>query len=122
MRAATSPPSPPRVLIGLNVLNGAVLLLTSSAPASGRANSSCDGRARIVVGLLGCRHLGEALILVRRATRERILAGALVNALHAISMVLLARASRRWRGPALGSAISASALGAYGLRCGLRRR
>ena len=110
------------MLIGLNVLNGAVLLLASSAPSSGRAHTSYDGRARIVVGLLGCRHLGEALILMRRATPSRILAGASVNALHAISMLLLARASRRWRVPALGSAFAAATLCAYGVRCSLQRR
>ena len=59
---------------------------------SGRAHTSYDGRARIVVGLLGCRHLGEALILMRRATPSRILADASA-ALHAMSM-LFAGASR----------------------------
>jgi hypothetical protein len=46
-----------------------------------------------------------------------MLAGASTDALHGATMMLLARASRAWRNPALASAPLAAGLSAYGIRC-----
>jgi hypothetical protein len=120
LRAAKSPTSPafpprtssppPRLLIGLNLVGAAGLLLAPSVLLGDHAVGGVDRRARVLARILGARQLGEALILMRRATPGRMLAGASANALHAASMILLARFSPRWRGPALTSAAMASAL------------
>ena len=108
-RLPTSSP-PPRLLIGLNLVGAAGMLLAPGTLLRDRAAGRVDRRARVLARILGARQLGEALLLMRRATPGLMLTGASANALHAATMVLLARLRPRWRGPALASAVSALAL------------
>lgn len=115
-------PGPPRLLIGLNMTYGAGLLLASRTLLRAPRGTNSGTQARVFARLLGARHLSEALILRRRASPDVILACASIEAIHAASMILLARISPRWRKLALGNATVATMLCAYGIRCGSARR
>jgi hypothetical protein len=65
-----------------------------------------DRRERAVVQVLGARHLGQQVAAWRG---DDLLAGPLIDVLHAASMVGLAALSRRYRRAALASALTASA-------------
>lgn len=69
---------------------------------------------RAATRILGARHLIEALVLSREGGRPRRIV-ARIDALHALSMLMLAIASPRLRRDALLSAASASALVALSL-------
>ena len=113
-------PGAPRLLLSLEAAWGAWLL----GRAPGRLSSGALSRrpAKTLVRLLGARQLAQAALIEARPSRSRILAGALVDGLHAASMVLLARGRSQIARPALASAAVAALLSSYGLRCGLRRR
>ncbi|MHB8533019.1 MAG: hypothetical protein ACYDC2_09895 [Solirubrobacteraceae bacterium] len=83
-----------------------------------RADTFARGFAR----LLGARHLVQAAIIARRHTRNWVLAGAAVDAVHAASMVCLARLMPARRELALTSAAVASVLAGAGAREAGRRR
>ncbi len=92
----------------LLLVPGAVIRTASGEPA---------GTAPAMVGrILGLRHLVQALAVDRKVTRDRLLAGAVIDAAHALSMVALAAASERHRQPAALDAAMAGALAANGLR------
>lgn len=79
--------------------------------APGRLGSAAlghapDRRERAVVRVLGARHLGQEVAAWRG---DDLLAGPLLDVLHAASMVGLAAFSRRYRRAALTSALAASA-------------
>jgi hypothetical protein len=108
-----------RVLIGSHALCAAG---TFAVPRAFLAASGDQERARLIVRILGFRHLAVALALTCRSTPNSILASASVDALHACSMGLLAYRRPRWRMQALASAAAATMLSAYGVRLGERRR
>ncbi|MGH2904938.1 MAG: hypothetical protein ACRDK7_15350 [Solirubrobacteraceae bacterium] len=105
--------SSPRRLAGLHLLYGAGLLAAASThlqrpgDAAGRESAR---QARLFARTLGVRNLLQALLIARRPTRTWIRASAATDGLHAASMILLARASPRWRRSALTSAVAASLL------------
>ncbi len=74
-----------------------------------------DRRAALTVRLLGGRQLGQALLMDLVPRSEVASAGAVVDGLHALSMVALMMLSTRWRRPALTEAIVASALAGVGV-------
>jgi hypothetical protein len=79
--------------------------------APGRLGSAAlghtpDRRERMVVRALGARRLGQEVAAWRG---DDLLAGPLLDVLHAASMVGLATFSRRYRRGALVSAVTASA-------------
>jgi hypothetical protein len=70
-----------------------------------------------VAGVLGTRHLVQALLTADRPTSAVLLLGAEADAAHAASMAGLAVMSGRWRRYALGDALIAASLAAVGLTC-----
>ncbi|MFC7551017.1 hypothetical protein [Plantactinospora sp. GCM10030261] len=54
-----------------------------------------------VLRVLGTRHLAQGLVTAARPTGPVRVAGAVVDALHALTTVLVAGVDRRQRGPAL---------------------
>jgi hypothetical protein len=111
--------SSPRQLAGLHLLYGVGLLAAASThlqrPAEA-ASREPAWQAQLFARILGVRNLVEALVIARRPTRTWILASAAADGLHAASMIVLARASPRWRGSALTSAVAASLLCACAVR------
>jgi hypothetical protein len=80
---------------------------------SGRA----AGAAPTVAGILGARHLAQALLTADQPTSAVLRLGAGADAAHAASMAVLAAVSGRWRWYALGDALIAASLAAVGLAC-----
>ncbi len=78
-----------------------------------------DGRAAVVVRVLGARHLLQALV-VGLAPRSRTIhrCGAVVDVLHSASMVVLATADARRRTAALSDAVVAGLFAAGEMRSG----
>lgn len=109
-------PSPPQLLGGLHVLCG-IAWLAGSRTSPSQASGISARQWRAFTRLLGTRHLGEGLLLLCAPTPTCVLAGARTDALHAASMMLLARASPAWRNTALASATLAACLSAYAIRC-----
>lgn len=91
--------------LGLRAGWGAALVL---APAdllrvSGAPNGPAD---RLIVRVLGARHVAEA-ILLRRPTAARRTLSASVDLVHGATMVMLAARLHRWRrAAALSAAVS----------------
>lgn len=110
----------PRLLITLDAVWGSWLV--STAPGRLSKDHGSHGTVSALVRLLGARQLAQAALIATRPTAARILAGSVVDGLHAISMLLVARTSPRLSEPALASAAAASLLSCYGLRCALHRR
>jgi hypothetical protein len=76
-----------------------------------------DSRARVVVRILGARHLIQAALVSSAPKRRWALGlGAVVDLTHAISMVGLGVADRRRRRLAVADAGAASAFAAAGWR------
>lgn len=71
-------------------------------------------RARQVMRLLGVRHVIQAAVTRARPTRSVLAVGAVVDGLHAVSMLMLGVTRREWRGPALVDAAAAAALAGLG--------
>jgi hypothetical protein len=106
----------------MHVLYAAGLLALASARRGSREDLHAR-RVSVFAGVLGARHAGEAVFLTRAPTPPRMHACALVDLLHAASMLALWRARPAWRGPALASAAAAGSLCAYAFRCaGVGRR
>jgi hypothetical protein len=107
-------------LIGAHVLYGAALL--AFARCHGR-RGRLDAHARherVLAGVLGARHLLQALVLAGAATPSRLRVIAALDGVHGLSMVLVARVDRAWRAPAVGSAVAAACLCCWDLACGSR--
>lgn len=112
-------PAPPRLLISLETVWGTWLL----GATPGLSSEGVSRRpVKALVRLLGARQLAQAALIAERPNTSRIFASSAVDALHAASMVMLARSRSQWSRPALTSAAVAALLSSYGLHCGLRRR
>jgi hypothetical protein len=95
---------------------GTTYVLWSARSAADRSpDTPASGTA--VAGILGTRHLAQALLTAERPTSATLMLGAGADAAHAASMVVLAVVSDRWRRYALGDALVAASLGAVGLAC-----
>jgi hypothetical protein len=70
--------------------------------------------ARGVIRVLGARELLQAALTGARPTRSVLAVGAVIDGLHAVSMLLLGITRREWRAPALVDAAAAAALGLLG--------
>jgi hypothetical protein len=79
--------------------------------ATGRLPSR---RTRRVAQLLGVRHLAQAALTAAKPRPEVLAAGALIDAVHATSMLLLAAVSRAGRSAALTDALAEAAFAAAG--------
>ena len=81
------------------------------------ARSTASGAASAVAGILGTRHLAQALLTADQPTSAVLLLGAEADVAHAASMAVLGAMPGRWRRYALGDALIAAALAAVGLTC-----
>jgi hypothetical protein len=99
-----------RIRVGYGValvfVPGTTILL-----ATGRLPSR---RTRRVAQLLGARHLAQAALTAAAPRPGVLAAGALVDAVHATSMLLLAAVSRAGRSAALTDALAEAAFAAAG--------
>jgi hypothetical protein len=82
------------------------LLLVSAPAAVLRAGGHREpSRAAWAVRVLGARHLVQAAVTVAAPSRPVVTMGAVLDGLHASSVVALAAASSRWRRTALADAL-----------------
>lgn len=121
-RAPRARTGAPALLIGLHLCVGAPLLIAPGTLLGDLPNQRIDRTARGLARLLGTRHLAEAAILARRHTHEWILAGAAVDAAHALSMLLLAWLRPARRELALSSAAGATLLAGCSVHYDQRER
>lgn len=97
---------------------GISLLLTPGAVIRAASGEPAGAAAAVVGRILGARHLVQALAIDRKQTSGRLLIGAAIDAVHALSMVGLAFASERHRRAVTLDAALAGSLAANGLRGG----
>lgn len=97
------------------MLYGSVLFLAPDRVLNALPHDPIDRRARTFARVLGARHLLQAAIVDRHASKRRLRAGAVVDAGHALTMVALAalRPQRRWLAGA--NALAAAAFAAAGI-------
>jgi hypothetical protein len=93
---------------------GAVQLLWPDRSAEQLLGGPLEPAARTGVRVLGARQLAQAGLTVAAPTAPLLAAGAGTDALHALSMAVLAVADRRWRRPAVVSGLTAAAFAACG--------
>ena len=95
---------------------GLSLLLVPGAVMRAAANGPVDRASTVVGRILGFRHLAQALVIDRAGTRNRLLAGAAIDAAHALSMTGLAALDKNHRRLAALDAALAGGLTINGLR------
>jgi hypothetical protein len=93
---------------------GAVQLLWPDRSAEQLLGGPLEPAARTGVRVLGARQLVQAGLGIAAPTPSLLAAGAAADALHALSMAVLAVADRRWRRPAVVSGLTAAAFAAGG--------
>jgi len=76
---------------------------------------------RTVTGVLGARHLTQALLTAGRPARAALALGAEADAAHCASMIALGLLSGRWRTAALTDALLAGSFAAAGTACARSR-
>ncbi len=114
IRAAWPRPST-SALVVTRATVGAVELALPEATARCRGGRwRFDRQTTLVVRLLGGRQLGQALMMYLAPDVPVAAAGAVVDGIHAMSMVALALLSSRWRRAALAEAAMATALAGAG--------
>jgi hypothetical protein len=102
------------LLAGVRAGYGAVQLLWPDRSAEQVLGGPLEPTARTGVRVLGARQLAQAGLTVAAPTAPLLAAGAGTDALHALSMAVLALADRRWRRPAVVSGLTAAAFAACG--------
>jgi hypothetical protein len=102
------------LLAGVRAGYGAVQLLWPDHSAEQLLGGPLDPAARTGVRVLGARQLAQAGLGVAVPTAPLLAFGAGTDALHALSMAVLALADRRWRRPAVVSGLTAAAFAACG--------
>jgi hypothetical protein len=101
-------------LAGARAGYGAVQLLWPDRSAEQLLGGPLKPAARTGVRVLGARQLAQAGLTAAAPTPALLAAGAGTDALHALSMAVLALADRRWRRPAVVSGLTATAFAAGG--------
>lgn len=120
--ANTSLPVSVRLLIALHACVGMPLLIAPGRVVGALPHQRIDRPVRVFARILGARHLAEAAVLARRHTHDWILAGAAVDATHAVTMVLLAWLQPAQRRLALSNAAGATLLAACSVHYDQRER
>ena len=95
---------------------GAALLVAPGAVLSGALRADPDPRAVVVARILGARHLAQAALSGLRPTRETLMLGVGVDAIHAATAVGLAAADPHRARAALADALVAAGWAAAGAR------
>jgi hypothetical protein len=103
------------LVLGRAALGTAELLLPRAMARRGGARPPIDGRATAVIRVLGARQIAQALTTYFEPAAPMAATGAVVDGMHALSMVALAMGSTRWRRPAWAEVISATALAGGGV-------
>jgi hypothetical protein len=103
------------VLAGVRAGYGAVQLAAPAYSAEQLLGGPLDPRTRRVVRVLGARQLAQAGLAMSFPAGPLLRLGVAVDAMHALSMVVLAAGGRRWRRAALTSAAMAAAFAAAGV-------
>jgi hypothetical protein len=101
-------------LAGVRAAYGAVQLLWPDRSPEQLLGGPLEPAARTGVRVLGVRQLAQAGLTAAVPTPALLAAGAGTDALHALSMAVLAFADRRWRRPAVVSGLTAAAFAACG--------
>ena len=101
-------------LIAVRTMAGATLLFAPRRVLGVLPGHRSDPATRTAARLIGARNLIEAGLLWRRPTRRRILIGVGIDVTHSATMVALAVARPKYRGPSLSSALGALALAGAG--------
>lgn len=119
MTSVSRNPKDPRIeiraAIALRALAGCGLFLFPGPVVSAIGpRDAVDGPMVVAARFLGVRHLTEAAVLAGRPSHGVLLVGAVVDAIHAASMLGVALLVPTHRRPALASAGSATALAALG--------
>ena len=104
-----SPGSPAMWFSAGRLVWGVVLLAAPQRTFRLLSGSPATGGSAAVVRALGVREVAQASVTLGAPTCPVLTAGAGVDAIHALTMLVLAIASRRYRHPALLSAASATA-------------
>lgn len=81
----------------LRLMLGICLFATPKVVGRSVVRGTVSNRERFVVRLLGARQIVQALISLFRPSGMTLLAGALTDLLHGVSMAFLAALSHRWR-------------------------
>ena len=105
-----------RALTAARLLLGSTLLVAPGPLLGVLGCERCDARVRAVARVLGARQLVQAAVGGRHRSRGWILAGAAVDAGHAMTMVIVASLDHERRRPALASALTASAMAVAGIQ------
>jgi hypothetical protein len=102
------------LLAGVRAGYGVVQLLWPDRSAEQLLGGPLEPAARTGVRVLGARQLAQAGLGAAAPTPALLAAGAGADALHALSMAVLALADPRWRRPAVVSGLTAAAFAAGG--------
>lgn len=112
--------NPPRRASPVLVLRagwGSLLVLRPDAGLRLLGGPQATRSARIVLRILGARHLADLTVELAKGPAWRKVGG-VVDALHATSALAFAATDRRWRRAALTDALIASLFASKGLRAG----
>jgi hypothetical protein len=106
------------MIMGLATVRGALgaaeLIAPGAMARSVDFHRPIGRRATMVVRVLGGRQLGQALLTGIEPDARVAAVGAVVDGVHALSMLALAWRSTRWRRPALAEAVGATVLAGAG--------
>jgi hypothetical protein len=104
-----------RLLVAGRAALGAVLLAEPDVILDRLTRHRVGTSERTVARLLGVRNLVEGALVARQRGRGWLLAGAAVDATHALSMIALAAIRPQHRRLASASAVAATATAAAGI-------
>jgi hypothetical protein len=107
-----------RSLLAARLVLGGAFLAWSARAARQRHDPAAIRR---VAGVLGARHLAQALLTAGHPARATLALGAEVDAVHSASMTALGLRSGRWRAAVLTDALLAGSLAAAGMACARSR-
>lgn len=96
------------MLEGARAAYGLVQLVAPGALAHGLVRQTTSDRTRVVIRVLGARHLAQAALTAAAGSSRAHAAGGTVDALHAVSMLALALLDEEVRVLALASAADAT--------------
>jgi len=109
---------PERSLLAARLVLGSAYFAWSVLAARQRHGPSA---VRAVTGILGTRHLAQALLTADRPARAALALGAEVDAAHSASMIVLGLLSGRWRTAAFTDALLAWCFAAASAACARSR-
>jgi len=104
-----------RALGGVQLIVGLALLLQPRRVAAAVAGGHRRPVAGWLVRVLGARSVAQGAVLIARPTADLAMAGAAVDATHALSMIPFCGSHARHRRAAFASGATAAALSAAGV-------